>query len=111
MLKNDQRYYVDTPQSPTMKEQQLEKNIVVDLNEGSPKSSFEETQQFPNLIQESMRMHNLMSLPCLLARHTKGKEPLVDYSQSHVVTSFEYLDILKKKTMEKAIAKEIREDK
>jgi hypothetical protein len=28
-----------------------------------------------------------MSLPCLLARRTNGKKPLVDYFQSHVVTS------------------------
>jgi len=58
-----------------------------------------------------MRMHNLMSLLLLLAIHIKGKEPLIDYSQSHVVFSFEYLDIIKKKTMEKVIAKEIKEDK
>jgi hypothetical protein len=81
------------------------------LDEGSFEGSLEEAQQSPNLTQESMRMHNLMSLPCLPIRHTKGKEPLVDYSQSHVVTSFRYLDILKKKTMEKAIAKEIKEHK
>ncbi len=79
-----------------MKELQLEKNIVVNLDEGSPKGNLEETQQFPNLIQESMRMHNFMSFPRLPASHTKGKEPIVDYSQSHV-TNFEYLDILKEK--------------
>jgi len=28
-----------------------------------------------------------LSLPYLLARRTNGREPLVDYSQSHVVTS------------------------
>jgi hypothetical protein len=58
-----------------------------------------------------MRMHNLLLLPCLPIRHTKGKESLVDYSQSHFVTNSKYLDIPKKKTMEKEIAKEIREDK
>jgi hypothetical protein len=31
--------------------------------------------------------HSLLSLPYLLARRTYGREPLVDYSQSHVVTS------------------------
>jgi hypothetical protein len=36
-----------------------------------------------------------------------GKEPLIDYSQSHVVTSIEYLNIIKKKIMDKPIAKEI----
>jgi hypothetical protein len=56
-------------------------------------------------------MHNILSLPHLLARHTKGKEPLVDYSQSHVVISFEYLDILRRKIMEKVVVEEIRENK
>jgi hypothetical protein len=30
--------------------------------------------------------HNLISLPHLLARRTNGREPLMDYSQSHVMT-------------------------
>ncbi len=62
----------------------------------------------PNLTQKSMRVHYPLSLPHLLATHTKGKEPLNNYSQSHVVTSFEYLDILRRKTMEKIVAKEIK---
>jgi hypothetical protein len=44
----------------------------------------------------------------LPARRTNGKEPLIDYSQSHIVTSFEYLDILRRKSMEKVAAKEIK---
>jgi hypothetical protein len=40
---NDQHYYVDMPQSPITREQQLEENIVVNSNEGSPKGSLEET--------------------------------------------------------------------
>jgi hypothetical protein len=56
-------------------------------------------------------MHNLFSFLRLLTRQTKGKEPLVDYSQSHVVTSYQNLNIMLKKTMDKAIAKEIGEDK
>jgi hypothetical protein len=47
----------------------------------------------------------------LLARHTKGKEPLVDYSQSHVVINFGYLNILRRKTMEKVVVEEIKEGK
>jgi hypothetical protein len=35
--------------------------------------------------------------------------PLVDYSQSHVVTSEEYLQIMKQKVVEKVVAKKIRE--
>ncbi len=56
-------------------------------------------------------MHNLILLLHLLARCTKGKKPLIDYFRSNVVTSFEYLDILKIKTMEKIVAEEIRRRK
>jgi hypothetical protein len=41
----------------------------------------------------------------------KGKKPLVDYSHSHVVTYDEYLNIMRKKAMDKVITKEIRVDK
>ncbi len=56
-----------------------------------------------------MSMQNLFSMPHLLARQTKGKEPLVDYSQSHVITYDQYLDIMWKKAMDKVIAKKIKE--
>jgi hypothetical protein len=55
-----------------------------------------------------MRVHNLLSLPHLLERHTKGKKSLIDYSQSHFVINFEYLNILRRKTMEKVLVEEIR---
>jgi hypothetical protein len=53
----------------------------------------------------------LFSLPHLPTRQTKGQKPLVDYSQSHVVTFDEYLNIMRRKALDKAIAKEIKEDK
>jgi hypothetical protein len=37
-----------------------------------------------------------------------GKESLIDYSQSHVVISSKYLDILRRKTVEKVAIEEIR---
>ncbi len=55
--------------------------------------------------------HNLMSLPNLLARGTNGKEPLVDYFQNHVVTSKEYLRIMRQKTMDREKTKQIKEIK
>jgi hypothetical protein len=55
-----------------------------------------------------MKVHNLLSLPHLLARHTKGKEPLINFFLSHVVISSKYLDIINRKTMENALAKGIR---
>jgi len=58
-----------------------------------------------------MRLHNLLSLPHLLVRRTRENEPLIDYYRSHVVTSVEYLSILRKKTMDKVVAKENKEGK
>jgi hypothetical protein len=57
-----------------------------------------------------MCIHNLFSLPCVPAIQKKGKEPLVDYSQSHVVTSYQYLNIMQKKVMEKTIIKKIKKE-
>jgi hypothetical protein len=84
---------------------------VVNLDEGSFENIYEllhETQMSPNVTQESMRVHNVMLLFDLLVRHTKGKKPLIDYFQSHVVTSFEYPNILRTKTMEKVVVEEIK---
>jgi hypothetical protein len=38
----------------------------------------------------------------------QGEKPLIDYSQSHVLINSEYLDILRRKTMEKTIVEEIK---
>jgi replicative DNA helicase len=65
-------------------------------------------QDFPNVTQETMRMHNLLSLPQLIAKQTKGKEPLVDYSKSYVFF-YQYIDILHKKAMDKTTIEEIKE--
>jgi hypothetical protein len=54
-----------------------------------------------------MKVHNLLLLPHLLARHTKGKEPSINYSRSHVVIGSIDLDILRRKKMEKVIVEEI----
>jgi hypothetical protein len=58
-----------------------------------------------------MRVHNLLSLLHLLTKHIKEKQPLIDYSQSHIVTNFEYLNILRSKVTEKEIVEEIKEGK
>jgi hypothetical protein len=44
--------------------------------------------------KESLAGNNLLSLPCFLIRKIGGKEPLVNYLQSHVVTSKAYLIIM-----------------
>jgi len=61
-----------------------------------------------NFTQEAMQLHNLLALPCLLAKPTQGKKPLVDYSRSHVVISIKYLIILHKKPITKQHQKNIR---
>jgi hypothetical protein len=55
-----------------------------------------------------MCFQNLLSLLHLLTRHTKGKKPLIDYSQSHLMTSITYLNILKEKIIDKVVVKETR---
>jgi hypothetical protein len=52
-----------------------------------------------------MKVHNLLSFLYLLGRQTKGKEPLIDYFKSHIVTFDEYIYILQKKAMDKATIK------
>jgi len=52
---------------------------------------------------------NLLSLPCLLVKKTKGRKSLVDYRQSHIIISKEYANILQNKTMDKEIITKIKE--
>ncbi len=84
-----------------MIEDRAEDNLVVNLDnfnqEQMPKKLI-----ILNLIQDTMRIH-------LPTKQIRGKEPLVNYSQSHVVTSAEYLVIMCKNVMEKLVAKLIRE--
>jgi len=52
---------------------------------------------------------NLLFLPRLPTRRTLGKEPLVDYFSSHVMTSNQYLAMLKQKTIDKKVVQKFRE--
>ncbi len=56
-----------------------------------------------------MSFINLLLLPHLPKKKNKDKKSLIDYIQSHVVTSYEYMDILWKKVIEKEIVEEIME--
>jgi hypothetical protein len=58
-----------------------------------------------------MRLHNFLSLLHLVTRQIRGKEPLIDYFQSHFVTSIEHLNIIFKNTMDKATIEEIVKQK
>jgi hypothetical protein len=60
--------------------------------------------------QEALVGNNLLSLlPHLLARRTNGRKPLIDYSQSHVVTLKYYLTIMWQMAMNREAIKLIRE--
>jgi hypothetical protein len=84
----------------------------VNLKEGSQamdtQKLLQKTHLPPILTQESMNVHNLLLLFHLPTRCTKGKNTLIDYSNPHVVISFEYLDIQRRKTIEKVVTEEIR---
>jgi hypothetical protein len=48
-----------------------------------------------NAIAQTSQMLPIANmLPILLTRRTRGIKPLLDYSESHVVTSYQYLGIL-----------------
>jgi len=50
--------------------------------------------------------HGLLSLPHLLTR-TNGRDLLTNYFQSHVVTSKEYLRIMRQKAMDREVVEYI----
>jgi hypothetical protein len=56
-----------------------------------------------------MKFYNLLSLPHLFVRRIVKKEPLIDYPQSHIVSSAEYFAILQQRTLDKATIDNIKE--
>ncbi len=70
-------------------------------------------RNFRSLIQMALAQgcHCLLSLPHLPTRRTNGREPLVNYSQSHVVKSKEYLRIMQQKAMDSKATKQICESR
>jgi len=54
-------------------------------------------------------LKNLLFLPRLPTRRILGKEPVVDYYNSNVVTSNQYLVVFKQKTMDKEATDKVRE--
>jgi hypothetical protein len=61
--------------------------------------------------QRVVELGDLLSLPRLPTRRKHGKEPIVDYSNSHVVASNQYLVVLRQKALENKIVDKIREQK
>jgi hypothetical protein len=63
----------------------------------------------PSQTQRVAKLGDLLSLPRLPTRKRHGKEPLVDYSNSHVVTSNQYLAMLRQKALGKEVVDKIKE--
>ncbi len=62
--------------------------VVVNLEDLNPKLN---NLSVPSQTEGPPPLVDLLSLPKLLTRRTHHKESLVDYSNSHVVTSNQYL--------------------
>jgi hypothetical protein len=60
-------------------------------------------------VQEILKKKKPSFEPTYKTNRTRGKDPLVNYSQFHVMTNVEYLIVMHKKNMEKASTKVIRE--
>jgi hypothetical protein len=115
-LSKDQfRYYVKMPRIPTTTnpafvielKNMVEKLAQLSLDEIAEFKFFESSTQ----VALAQRCHGLLSLPHLPTRRTSGKKPLVDYSQSHVVTLEEYLMIMRQKaTHREAVEHHIKEN-
>ncbi len=52
----------------------------------------------------------MLSLPHLPIKHIRGTKSLIDYFKSHVVIFVACLNILRKKTMEKAIKRKSKKE-
>jgi hypothetical protein len=57
------------------------------------------------------RVSRFVVIATFAARRTNGREPLIDYSQSHVVTSKKYLRIMRQKAMDSEVEKTSQESK
>ncbi len=82
-------------------------NVIVNIDEDAPK--LEVGTDFMNIAQQGLANGDLFTLFHLPTKKTQGRESLVDYSQSHVVTSQEYLSRMRQKTLEKEVVEIIRE--
>jgi len=99
-------YYVKMPNSPnTLINNHEEYQLVVDLDN----VALESEDPIGSNQSEEVRLVHMLSLLTLLTKRRQGNKPLVDYSNSHVVTLDQYLVILKQKVVYKEIADKLRE--
>jgi hypothetical protein len=103
------------PNSPTTTQETTQMETMCDLIDDlidGPSCEMQSYQNFANASNPTLSLQILgLSLPHQRARKRKGKESLIDYIKSHVVTFNEHLNILRHKAMEKDVAKKIKKQK
>jgi hypothetical protein len=92
------RYYVEELRiHVSLEDIGIEVDMDYIINLGEPIDVFKRQLLHFTKIRTPLCLKNLLSLPHLPIRKTHGKEPLIDYNESHVVTFDEYLQLLHKK--------------
>jgi len=104
VTQNIPRYYVFVPRNPIVQNSEIvvePSNLMVNIDDDVMLDVMIETTPLTLLSQEPPFAIGLLSLPYLPSKQLHGIKPLVDYSQSHVVTLEEHLQIMKQKVVEK----------
>ncbi len=99
--KSNVRYYMEEHGNLTTIDVNGQTKMIYDLIADACKPTIEVQQVHHPIVaaQEPISFANLLSLPHLPTRKTRRKNPLMDYSQSYLVTSSEYFNILQKKNL------------
>jgi hypothetical protein len=98
-------FYMEMPQSLTTPTSNQQDELVVNLDDCSLEL---DVLTIPSQTQGVTELGDLLSLPRLPTRRKNDKEPLVDYSNSHVVALDQYMTVLRHKTLEKKIVDKIK---
>ncbi len=96
---------MEMPQSLTTPTSNQQDELVVNLDDCSLEL---DVLTIPSQTQGVTELGDLLSLPRLPTRRKNDKEPLVDYSNSHVVALDQYMTVLRHKTLEKKIVDKIK---
>jgi len=93
-------FHVEMPLSPLTPTNNQQDELVVSLEDSNLEL---DDLTVSSQTQVVTKLGDLLCLPRLPKKKKHGKEPLVDYSSSHVVTSNQYLVVLRQKAFEKKL--------
>jgi hypothetical protein len=97
MFQYQHRYYMDLPRNLVIENKKITiypTNMVVDINEGTFKVEQKTMNVHEHLNQGTSSTNNMLSLLHLHPKRTNNRKILINYSQSHVVSSNQYLSIM-----------------